>query len=58
MLGRIKMLTKEIERLQKLAASADGDMAREIMTLIKRMQDLVSQLEEDARQVEAGQKAD
>ena len=58
MLGRIKLLKSEIERLQKLAASADGGVAREILTLIKRMQDLVNQLEEDARQVEAKEKAD
>ena len=52
MLGRIKMLKSEIERLQKLAASTDGNVAREFMSLIKRMQDLVDQLEEDAKRVE------
>lgn len=58
MLGRIKLLKSEIERLQKLAASADGSVAREFTTLIKRMQDLVDQLEEDAKRVEAQERAD
>ena len=58
MLGRIKLLKSEIERLQKLAASADGSVAREIFALIKRMQDLVNRLEVDAKKVEAEEKAD
>ncbi len=53
MLGRIKLLKSEIERLQKLAASADGGVAREITTLIARMQILVDQLEADIKEVEA-----
>ena len=58
MLERIKILKSEIERLQKLAASADGNIAREINTLIERMQRLVDQLEEDAKELEAKEKAD
>ncbi len=58
MLGRIKTLKGEIERLQKLAASADGGVAREIKILIKRMQKLVDQLEEDVKEVAARKNAD
>lgn len=53
MLGRIKILKGEIERLQKLSAGADTKTAREIKTLIKRMQKLVDQLEEDAKKAVA-----
>ncbi len=53
MLERINMLKSEIDRLHKLAASANGDIAREILALIKNMQGLVARLEDDAKAIAA-----
>jgi hypothetical protein len=54
MLARITLLKREIERLRKLAAACDDDIAGKFLNLIREMQHLVDQLEEDARKVAGG----
>ena len=51
MLARIERLKREIERLKKLAASCDADIAAQFLSLTLDMQQLVDQLEKDAREL-------
>ena len=51
MLARIERLKREIERLKKLAASCDAGIAAQFLSLTRDMQQLVDQLENDAREL-------